>query len=64
MFRRSTSFITQKDAVLAALSVEIDVALDTTALEAQQAELQDELLMVSDLMISATTKTHMLLLTR
>ena len=41
--------ITQKDAIIAALTVSLDTAFDLTDLKAEQAELESEMAVVSDL---------------
>jgi len=41
--------ITQKDAIIAALTASLDTAFDITALKAEQAELESEMMVVSDL---------------
>ena len=45
----ANKLITQKDAIVAALTASLDTAFDLTALKAEQAELESEIAVVSDL---------------
>lgn len=56
--------ITQKDSIITALTASLNTAFDNTDLKAEQAELESEIAVVSDLIENAFMKTPMLPLTK